>query len=161
MRSRPSGALHITSRLDDPPVANAHQIDAAHGACAIRSPYQPPSDLAAIAARDDAFRLEMRPRHGGDLGPERDAGGLALMAGAVRRRLRVLDDAVVGDQYLERRRIVGENTLVEALQDRFGLHALGVVETAAGHRHFPRRCLYIFVLIRTYLGICEAVRKSS
>src|SRR2546430_5581283 len=95
MRSRPSGALHITSRLDDPPVPNAHQIDAANGACAIRSPYQPPSDLAAIAARDDAFRLEMRPRHGGDLGPERDAGGLALMAGAGPRPPPVFLEAVV------------------------------------------------------------------
>src|SRR5439155_22462313 len=131
MRSRPSGALHITSRLDDPPVPSAHQIDAAYGACAIRSPYQPPSNLAAIAARDDAFRLEMRLRHGGDLGPERDAGGLALMAGAVRRRLRVLDDAVVGGQYRERRRVVGVEKLVEALDDRYGLPDLRVACTAS------------------------------
>src|SRR6266568_1154302 len=114
MRSRPSGALHITSRLDDPPVPNAHQIDAAHGACTIRSPDQPPPDLAAIAARDDALGFEVHSRRGGDLGPERNAGILALMTRAIGRRLRVLDDAIVGYQLGQRSRIVLKENIVEA-----------------------------------------------
>ena len=45
----------------------------------------------------------------------------------------------------QRSRIVGEENLVETLQDRFGLHALGVVETAAAHYRLPLlSALYLY-----------------
>ena len=105
---------------------------------AVRPPDHPPPDLATITARNDAFGLEMYARRGGDLRPERDAGILALMARAIGRRLRVLEDAIVSDQVPQRGGIVTEEDMVEALQDRFGPDALGVIETAAGHGRVRR-----------------------
>jgi hypothetical protein len=80
------------------------------------------------------------------LGPERDAGILALMARAIGRRLRVLEDAIVSDQVPQRGGIVTEEDVVEALQDRFGSDALGIVETATGHGRL--RCWFIYVPFR-------------
>ena len=119
--------------FDDPSIPHAHQVDAAHGAGAIRPPDHPPPDLAAIAARNDAFGLKMYALRGGDLRPERDAGILALKARAIGRRLGVFEDAVVSDQVPQRRGIVTEEDMVETLQDRFGPGALGVIETATAH----------------------------
>src|SRR5207248_250464 len=133
----PSHSLDVSLCLDDAPIPNAHQVDAAHGARVIRSPHQPPPDLAAVAARDDALRLEVYARRGGDLRPEGDAGVLALVAGAIGRRLRVLDDAVVSDQVRQRGGVVTEEDIVEALKDRFGADALGVRETVVWHKTAP------------------------
>src|SRR5216683_5640515 len=71
-------AFDVALGFDDPPVANAHEVDAPHRACVIRSPEQPPSDLAAVAARDDALGFEADSRIGGDLRPKCDAGFFAL-----------------------------------------------------------------------------------
>src|SRR5262249_21785230 len=66
-----SEALDIALHLDDPAVAHAHQVDAAHRVETMRSPDQPPFDLAAISARDDAFRLEIDAPRGGNPRPKR------------------------------------------------------------------------------------------
>jgi hypothetical protein len=132
--------------LDNPSIPHAHQVDAAHRVGPIRAPDHPPPDLAAIAARNDAFGPEMYALRGGDLRPERDAVILALMARAIGRRLRVLEDAIVSDQLPQRGGIVTEEDVVEALQDRFSLDALGIVETAAGHGCL--RCWFIYVPFR-------------
>jgi hypothetical protein len=133
-----SRSLDVALGLDDPPVAHAHQIDPAHRACVVSTPHQPPPDLAAVATGDDAFRFEMRALHRCNPAPQRDAGSLAFMARAVGRRLRVFNDAIVGNEIVQCRGIVAQEHLVEPLEDRFGLEAFGVGKTSACHNglHF-------------------------
>src|SRR5579859_668189 len=123
-------ALDVTLGFDDASAADAHQVDAAHGIHVLRSPDQPPLDLAAVATRNDALRLEVDAGRGCDLRPQRNTGFLAFVTRAVGRGLGVLDHAIVRDQLGECIRLMAEEDLVEAVQDRLGLGALRVTETA-------------------------------
>src|SRR5262249_10823031 len=116
---RLKAGLHVAERLDDLTVADVHQVDAAHRVLLTFAEVVAPADRGAVDRNHDVLRLERSVRVGDELLPETEAGVVALVASAVRGRLRALHDAVVGDEVDEHVWVAFDEGIVESL-DYFG-----------------------------------------
>src|SRR5262245_26870547 len=110
-------SFHIALGLDDQSVADPHQVDAADLVGGAFAPVEAPAENRAVVPDLDGFDVEPGTRHRGDLPPEAEAGVTAFIPGAVRCRHGVLEGAIRGDQILEQRRFVVQESGVEALHD--------------------------------------------
>src|SRR5689334_5909993 len=112
--AEPLTALDVTHRLDNLSASDPHQIYAAHGIALARAKEIAPSDDRAVAGNEHFLGLEVRSRFSREPLPYGEAGEASDVARAVRGRPRIFDDAILGDQFGERVRLMALKRQVES-----------------------------------------------